>query len=489
LFERSERTVLHGLDRRTELALCWPLARFHFLKAPPMTHSDASSLAQSTPAPSYSPLSDREGSGAQSPADVEWSVAQRFAFRFLLVYVVLYTFPGPVNELPGTDFLSDPYASLWRVVVPWFGTHVLRLAQPVSIRPSGSGDKMFDWVFIAALLAIAFVAATVWTVVDRRHRSHAKLFAAFTLYLRLFLARTMFSYGFDKVIPNQFSPMDPARLTQFIGEASPGGFAWTFLGFSIAYEMFAGAAEVASASLLLFRRTQTLGALVGAGVLTNVLMLNMSFDIPVKQYSAHLLLMCVFLIALDRERLTNMFLRARATVPARHIDLFTTPRMRLGSWVAGVALGLWMVGGSLYGEIRGLHEFGRLSPRGPLYGIFEVEEVVKNGAMQPPLLTDATRWRRFATSSRRALVRLATDSSVSYGLRTDSVKHVATLMNGPDSTKWLRLAYAFSDSAHLALTGRIGADSVDIKLLRRPESSYLLRSRGFHWVNEVPFFR
>lgn len=454
-----------------------------------MTHPDAPSLAQSAPAPAYSPLSDRDTDSAQSRPQVEWSLAQRFGFRFLLVYLVLYTFPGPLSELPGTDFLSSPYAALWRVVVPWFGAHVLRLANPVSIRPSGSGDKLFDWVLIATLLVIALVAATVWTVIDRRHRSHPKLFAAFTLYLRLFLARTMFSYGFDKVIPNQFSPMDPARLTQYIGEASPGGFAWTFLGFSIAYEVFAGAAEVVSGLLLLFRRTQTLGALVGAGVLTNVFMLNMSFDIPVKQYSAHLLLMCVFLAALDRERLTNLFLRARATIPPEHFDLFTTPRARLGAWAAGIALGLWMIVGTLYGEIRGLHEFGRLAPRGPLYGIFEVEEVVKNGAVQPPLLTDATRWRRFATSSRRAIVRLATDSSVSYGLRTDSVKHVATLANGPDSTKWLRLAYAFSDSMHLTFSGRIGADSVDIKLRRRPESSYLLVNRGFHWVNEIPFFR
>jgi hypothetical protein len=53
----------------------------------------------------------------------------------------------------------------------------------------------------------------------------------------------------------------------------------------------------------------------------------------------------------------------------------------------------------------------------------------------------------------------------------------------------MRLAYVFPDSTHLTLTGRIGGDSVEMKLRRRPESSYLLVSRGFHWVNEVPYFR
>ncbi len=451
-----------------------------------MTHPAASSFSSATTG--YSPQSDRDVAVA-SPVQRNWTLAQRFGFRFLLLYVVLYTFPGPINELPGTDFLSDPYSALWRAVVPWFGAHVLRLSHPVSIQPSGSGDKLFDWIQIVLLATIAVVVATAWTLFERGRRSHDKLLEAFTIYVRLFLARTMFSYGFDKVIPNQFSPMTPMRLTQYIGEASPGGFAWTFLGFSIAYEVFAGLAEVTSGALLLLRRTRTLGAIIGAAVLTNVFMLNMSFDIPVKQYSAHLLLMCVFLVALDRERLTDLFLRARTVAPPRHIDLFTTPRARVGAWAAGAVLALWMVGGTVYGELRGLREFGRLAPRGPLYGIFEVEEVVKNGAVQPPLLTDATRWRRFATSPNGALIRLATDSSVRYGLRTDTVKRVATLANAPDSAKWLRLSYVFPDSMHLTLSGRIGADSVEMKLRRRPQSSYLLVSRGFHWVNEIPFFR
>jgi len=451
-----------------------------------MTQAQASSIASTPP---YHPFSDRDTEPAARETTREWTLAERFGFRFLLVYVVLYTFPGPINELQGTDFISEPYNAIWHAVVPWFGAHVLRLANAVTVHPSGSGDKLFDWVTVATYLAVAVIAAAAWSLIDRRRRSHPKLLAAFALYLSLTMARTMFSYGFDKIIPNQFSPMDPARLTQYIGEASPGGFAWTFLGFSIGYEVFAGVAETMAAALLLFRRTRTLGALIGTVVLANVFMLNMSFDIPVKQYSFHLLLMCVFLAALDRDRLINLFLRGRATAPPRHVELFTTRRARIGAWVAGVAVSVWMIGGIFYSEYRGLYEFGRLAPRGPLYGIFEVEEVLKNGAVQPPLLTDSTRWRRFATNKFSASIRLATDSLVRFGLRTDSVRHVATFASGPDSTKWMRLAYVFPDSTHLNLAGRIGGDSVEMKLRRRPESSYLLVSRGFHWVNEFPYFR
>src|SRR5262245_22641333 len=210
--------------------------------------------APPVPTVSYHPRSDRGAEPTQETTR-DWTLAERFGFRVLVVYVALYTFPGPLSELYGTDFISNPYSAVWRAVVPWFGAHILRLGHPISIQPSGSGDKLFDWVEIPLQLAIALIVAVVWSLIDRRRRSHPKLLAAFTIYLSLTMARTMFSYGFDKVIPNQFSPMDPARLTQYIGETSPGGFAWTFLGFSIPYEIFAGSADTLAATLLLLRRT------------------------------------------------------------------------------------------------------------------------------------------------------------------------------------------------------------------------------------------
>jgi uncharacterized membrane protein YphA (DoxX/SURF4 family) len=437
------------------------------------------------PTTAYSPDSDRRSS---APESHEWTLAQRFGFRVTLIYVALYTFPGPVHELPGVDFLGDTYEAIWRVVVPWVGAHVLRLARPVSIRPSGSGDKLFDWVQVFTMLCLALLGAIVWSIVARERRSHRKLLAAFQIYLRFTLASTLFGYGFDKIVPNQFEPMNPVRLTQYFGEAAPGGFAWSFLGFSIMYEVFAGIGEVVAGLLLLFRRTTTLGAIIGAAVLTNVFMLNMSYDIPVKQFSFHLLLMCAVLVAFDAPRLLDLLVRQRTAEAPRYTELFTTPRSLRVARVAGALLGVWMIVGHLRGELQGYRQFGRGAPVGALYGIFEVEQVVKNGAVAPALLTDSTRWRRLAVARFRASVRLATDSLMLYGLSTDTVKHVATLASGQTTPK-IVLAYSFPDAQHLVLRGRVGADSVEMTMRRKNESSYLLVRRGFHWVNEVPYFR
>jgi uncharacterized membrane protein YphA (DoxX/SURF4 family) len=449
-----------------------------------MSHADASVIAPTT---AYTPQSDRGGAAPAEPR--EWNFAQRFGFRFALIYTLLYTYPGPLDELPGVDFLRDASNALWRVVVPWVGAHVLRLANPVSTRPSGSGDKLFDWVQVFTMLCLAVIGATIWTVIARRHVVHRRLLAAFQIYLRFTLASILFGYGFDKVVPNQFEPMNPVRLTQYFGEAAPGGFAWSFLGFSVMYEVFAGAGEVLAGMLLLFRRTTTLGAIIGTAVLTNVFMLNMSYDIPVKQFSFHLLLMCAFLVACDAPRLLNVFVRQRPADPPRYPELFGTRRSLLVARVAGTALGLWMIGGHFSSELRGFLQYGRGAKQSPLYGIFEVDQVVKNGVVQTPLLTDSTRWRRLSVGPFRATIRMATDSLVPYRVSPDTVKHTATFLSGPDTTKKVVLSYAFPDTEHLVLRGRFGADSVEMMLRRRRESSFLLVSRGFHWINEVPYFR
>jgi hypothetical protein len=51
------------------------------------------------------------------------------------------------------------------------------------------------------------------------------------------------------------------------------------------------------------------------------------------------------------------------------------------------------------------------------------------------------------------------------------------------------MAYAFRDSMHLVMRGKRGADSIELRLKRRSEQSYRLVNRGFHWVNEVPYFK
>lgn len=472
-------------------------------RAPATANAASATIAGAPRGATYSPditaPPSAPDAGNSAPA---WSIASLVGVRFLVAYVFLYTVPFPLDQLPFVGKVGGWVNAFWRALVPWTAAHLLRLSHPVSLQPSGSGDKLFDWIQIVCMLGIAAITAIVWSALDRRRRSYSRLLAGLRVYLRLYLAVVLYGYAFDKIFPNQFSHLDSLKLTRYIGESSPDGYAWLFLGLSIPYEIFAGCCEATAATLLLFRRTTTLGALVGAGVMTNVFMLNMSFDIPVKQFSFHLLLFLVVVAAYDAKRVANLLLFDRATERVGARPLFeSTKRQRWDTALAALLIA-WVVFSDVRGEWRGYHQFGIGRPLPSLAGIYEVDEVAKNGVVSPGLITDSTRWRRLAYNGFGASVRLATDQLLSYGLRVDSVGHKMTFRQAPPDSllgtaaaeKWsatpIQFTYDAPDHDHLILHGRIAGDSVDMRLHRRAEQSYLLVSHGmFHWVNEVPFFR
>ena len=85
---------------------------------------------------------------------------------------------------------------------------------------------------------------------------------------------------------------------------------WTLMGYSRPYAVFAGLGEVSAGLLLLSRRTSTIGALISFGVMLNVVMLNFCYDVPVKQFSSHLVLAALFVAWPD---LQGMFDLARSS--------------------------------------------------------------------------------------------------------------------------------------------------------------------------------
>src|SRR5207248_10061575 len=113
--------------------------------------------------------------------------------------------------------------------------------------------------------------------------------------------------------PSQFPPPWQWRYLQTYGESSPMGILWTFMGASKSYTIFAGAVEMLGGILLFLPRLATLGALIGIAAMTNVFILNMSYDVPVKLYSFHLLAMGAFLILPEMKRLARFFVLNRPT--------------------------------------------------------------------------------------------------------------------------------------------------------------------------------
>jgi hypothetical protein len=129
-------------------------------------------------------------------------------------------------------------------------------------------------------------------------------------------------------------------------------------------------------------------------------------------------------------------------------------------------------------------------PRPPVYGIWEVETFMRNGHEVPPLVTDATRWRRLIADFPGSIaVKTMDDKLRSYGAEYSKTGNTLTLFEGADRSKGYKLACTRSDPDHLALDGTIGSDALSLRLRRIDVSKFLLLSRGFHWINEMPLNR
>jgi uncharacterized membrane protein YphA (DoxX/SURF4 family) len=418
----------------------------------------------------------------------DWSPGRRFLFRLLFSYLVLYIFPFPLDVIPYGPVLTKPYQDLWNAIVPWVGKRLFHVA--ITVRPNGSGDTTYNYVQVLCYLVLALAAACVWTLLDRRRTEYARLSDWLRVYVRFALGTAMLLYGASKVIQSQFPAPSIDILLEPFGQESPMGLLWNFMGASTAYNAFTGFAEMLGGVLLISRRTTLLGALVCIGVTSNVFLLNMSYDVPVKLYSGHLLAMAIFLAFPDLRRLADLFLLNRPVPPGEIRPLFRRPRLHRGTLVLRTTLVLAFAAYSLYGSYQTTLQYGALAPKPPLYGIWNVEALKVDGQASPPLLTDAARWRRVIFPYPQLfMIQRMDETNEYYQMSLNQPTKKIGLKKYKDP-KW-RSFFTYQQSAPdlLLLTGTFDGKKIEAKLRRFDERKFPLLSRGFHWINEYPYNR
>jgi hypothetical protein len=412
-----------------------------------------------------------------------WHPFVRTGFRFAFVYLLLYNLPFPLTAIPYVDKAAEWYNSLWSWIVP----RVARAAfnKEVATVFNGSGDRTFDYLLVACLLLIALVITVIWTVLDRKRLGYPTLYRWLNLYVRFSLGTTMIGYGAFKVISSQFVAPSLERLMQSYGDSSPMGLLWTFMGASEPYTMFVGFAEMIAGILLFPRKTSTLGALMSVGVLSNVVALNFSYDVPVKLYSMHLLAMAIFLLLPDARRLANFFILNRPAECVREPPLFRRTVWHRGALVLASLFVITVVGMSLY-QSYDQRQF-LMSRRSPLYGIWEVEEF-SLGQSTPAASNQ--RWQRIIFDiPNRITVQTPADPHQRFSLQLDQDKRTLTLRKREDPNWNTVLTYEQVSPEVMTLAGALNGSALTARLRRSEERKFLLTDRGFHWINEAPFNR
>jgi len=340
----------------------------------------------------------------------------------------------------------------------------------------------------------------------RDHLAYPRLHEWLRVYLRSYLAYMMFVYGFGKVIKLQFPYPDTNGLLVTYGESSPMRLLWTFMGASESYTVFAGAGEVLGGLLLCMRRTTLLGSLVTFAVMVHVVVLNFSYDVPVKLFSTLLVLMSIFLMAPDLPWMGRVFFLGQRVVTR---PILALTRWRWLNWalvIVRTAVLIVFVALTIHGNLKMRREVGDLAPKPPLFGLWEVDEFALEGVIRPPLTTDTNRWQHviFTAKSFRGPMCIVTPMKgpqVMYAVAVDTEAKTITLSSfvptsAAPASKYL-LKYHDHEDGVIVVEGEVGVPAggkietrqVRASLRHMPEDGFLLKSRGFHWINEMPYNR
>jgi hypothetical protein len=426
------------------------------------------------------PARVRDDSSYDAESAPPRSVGRRFLDRFALIALGLYHLPLFLNNYPslgGGGFNDTGLAPRWgHVFTPpgiWVARHVFHVTREMpSARNGDNGDVGEEFGRLLLAIVIGLVVAAIWTARDRNRPRGAWVRETTRVVLRYSIALGLTSYAIAKLIPVQFPPISPLTLEQHVGELRPMALLWTFMEYSRPYAFFGGLMELVVVLFLCFRRTATLGAIICVAVMSNVMMMNLAYDVPVKLYATMTVVSALVLVLYDLPRLTAFFLTNRPAPPVadsffhRHVGLVTR-------WVIKV-LALGSVIASSLAVMRPTVA-QRAATASPMNGSWEVTSFSKNGV---PLdsTADPSRWRRVFIDANSVIIRFGSDSLIGCGRAPAGIKTMA-LTCGRGRTgllQWLR------DGDVLWLTGTF--DNVPVRILGRPMSAAQQRllGPGFH---------
>ena len=419
--------------------------------------------------------------------------------RFVLFYLFLSSWPWVdeliVNPAKPFRFVFDAtFGSLAR----WTGAHIFHI--PGTLARNSVLDTRYTYLVLLVVLIASIVLTAVWTLLDRSSRSTHTAYALMRVWVRYTLAYMMLIYAMYKVFPVQFPPVSLRRLTESYGDSAPAALLSAFIGSSRTMSLLSGWAEAIGAVLLLFRRTAPMGAILTTVMMANVALMDFCYDIPVKMMAAHFLIISVFLLAHDTERLLRVVALNKPAPPADLNDLkglrslpilSRNPRLVRFMPVLKALAVLYVIVPVTVRTALGSHQ--QVIDRNdiPLRGIYAVTRYTVNGVDQPLLISQPRLWRYvIADSHYTTIIEFMDDTIVEYPSTFDKATSQLHLRKtGSTDTVDLVLTPPTAQQPQFSIAGQIGQNQVSAQLTPIPRESYTLVNRGFHWINETTFTR
>ena len=434
----------------------------------------------------------------QNENDV-WPLWKKIVFRFFFIYLILWSKPWMwLNNIPGVYFITRYYNRFIDWIVRVANANIFHVRK-VLVHTQGTSDTSWGWTQQWLFLCVAATACVVWSLVERK-KNYIKLNYWLCLIVRYYLIYVAFEYGFLKIFLQQMPFPAQSQLATPLGDFLPMRLAWMFIGYSKTYEAFAGLMEIIAGILLLFRKTATLGVLLALTIFTNVMVINLSYDVPVKIFSINIVVFCLFLLANELNRVLCFFiLNKPAAVCSLYNFSYSKRWMRVTKNVLKIAFVIavivlpfskyWL---SKYGH----HVSTTTAKPNPIKpGIYDVLVYKLNKDSLPISPTDSLRWQDVIFENGAAGSIKTADTIFRqryrrgyFGFETNTTQHIINFRklrtdSAMSNAIVLSMYYKTPNDSTIQLWGKKNDDSLYV-LLKRSNRHFKLTEKQFHWLSD-----
>ena len=403
-----------------------------------------------------------------------WTQFEKIIFRLLFLCLGLFLLDYEIGmlfiDLNQFKALGEMYGHLSQPLF-WIDQHVFHIGYNPKLHQSFPGDSYFGIVYYLTIISISVLVVIVWSIIERHKKNYHQLNYWFRLYVRYVVALIAFSYGIQKVFPVQMGYPQVTDLLTPIGDEVKFNVAWNFIGASPGYETFTGICEVVGSLLLLFNRTYVFGSLFMCTVLTNIVALNVFYNIGVILPSSFLLVSVLYLFLPYAQKLIWFFFRGKTiSIAEKHYKFEKR-------WKKYLVFGLLILIPSLT-ILNSTYQANKLYRKVQAdvkdAKLYDVTFFVTKDTLQP-LLTDTLRWRRFVfLSKKNTAIYNMQDKADFYDCDIDSLKKTCRLHDNDDSAKWDVMHYSYPKKNMLQFNGSWKGNNVNILMKEIPIDSMKL---------------
>lgn len=432
------------------------------------------------------------------PEQHPWPLWRKIIFRFFFIFLAFLIAPWTwLDDIPYVNTVTGFFTRYYYQAMDWAvetSNANLFHVRKVLVPPNGSGDTSFSWTQLWMLLCLSLLGCIIWSIADRKRNNYRHLNYWLCLFARYYIALIAFSYGIIKLFGMQMPFPSESMMATPLGDLLPMRLSWMFIGYSTPYQFFSGLMEVITGLLLLNRRTATFGIMIGTAVFVNVMVLNLSYDIPVKMFSMQIVLICLYLLANEWNRIA-CFLVLDKPAQVCHLYHYEYPKkwMKITRVILKIAFSICFVAVNLYSTYGRAHEYFSEAEIKPIRsGSYDVPIFVVNKDTLPNLVSDTLRWQDviFEKGGRGSLKTADTvfrhnykRAYFYYGVDTKEQMMYFNKTKGGMQNSFLKLHYQLPDSNTIRLWGKRNNDSLIIEL-KRSNRHYQLGEKQFHWLSE-----